>query len=88
LTGAHDTPLFGCGETRIGGGRESYLPRSTQLRFRRGRAATALEPERGHRRGIEERQLFGYFDDPVPDRTHVETGSTEGIGGQDPPPGG
>ena len=30
--------------------------------------------------------MFGYFDDPVPDRTHVETGSTEGIGGQDPPP--
>jgi hypothetical protein len=30
--------------------------------------------------------LFGYFDDLVPDRTHVEMGSTEGIGGQDPPP--
>ena len=30
--------------------------------------------------------MFGYFDDPVTDRTHVETGSTEEIGGQDPPP--
>ncbi len=30
--------------------------------------------------------MFGYFDDPVPDRTHVETGSTERIDGQDPPP--
>ena len=29
--------------------------------------------------------MFGYFDDPVTDRTHVETGSTEEIGGQDPP---
>ncbi len=29
--------------------------------------------------------MFSYFDDPVPDRTHVETGSTEEIGGQDPP---